>query len=353
MRSGGRRARATGGFRRIVRTGTAVLVLFGTIRAAEGGRPRGTFSLSVANDLFAGSDGGYTSGDKILWISPALDKGAANEPVARWIDALSRRLAPRARTRFVSAGLVMSIYTPEDILREEPDPADRPYAGVTLAEFGFHARGANSLQSIGVQAGVVGPLSGAGSVQRFLHRTFGWTYPKGWAHELRNEFILGISYDRKWKRPADRPGPGWGWDFVAHAGGDVSNLFTGANAGITIRAGWSLPDDFGASPILTGSDGGGLFEETRRPSSGPGRWGLHAFAAVETHAVVRDLLLDGNTFRSGPRVDKKPLTADLVAGLAYGRGRIKTSLAWVYQTRRFRTEKLHPWFATLSFIWMD
>jgi lipid A 3-O-deacylase len=341
------------GFRRLVRTGMAVLALLGPIQAAEGNRSRGMLSIYVENDLLTLSDGGYTSGNKILWISPAFDRAAVKKPVERWVDSLSRRLAPGARTHFVSASLAMSIYTPENILRADPDPADRPYAGVTLAGFGFHSRGPNSLQSIGFQAGVVGPLSGAGSVQRFLHRTFGWTYPKGWARELRNELILGISYDRKWKPLAARPGPGWSWDLVAHAGGGVSNLFTGTNAGVEIRAGWSLPDDFGTSPILTGSDGGGLFEETRRPAAGPGRWGFHAFAAVEAHAVARDLLLDGNTFRLSPRVDKTPLTADLAAGLAFGRGRIKASLAWVYQTRRFRTEELKPWFASLNITWMD
>jgi len=51
-------------------------------------------------------------------------------------------------------------------------------------------------------------------------------------------------------------------------------------------------------------------------------------------------------------VDKAPLTADLAAGLAFGRGRIKTSLAWVYQTRRFRTQDLNPWFAGLNITWM-
>ena len=53
----------------------------------------------------------------ILWISPALERGAGKKTVARWIDSLSRRLALGARTRFVSVGLAMSIYTPEDILR--------------------------------------------------------------------------------------------------------------------------------------------------------------------------------------------------------------------------------------------
>ena len=72
------------------------------------------------------------------------------------------------------------------------------------------------------------------------------------------------------------------------------------------------------------------------------------FRGARGPAVARDLLLDGNTFRSSHRVDKLPLTADITAGLALRHKRFKAVLSYTYQTRRFSGQSLKPVFGSLD-----
>ncbi len=324
-------------------------LLVPSIAGAGDRKPKGVFALFVENDVFALSDGGYSNGVELAWLSPALGAGGGRVP--RWLDALSRTPAfsrnPGAR-RFVSVGIGQSMYTPEDITRRDLVANDRPYAGVFRADLGFHVRHGRSMDSFRFEAGIVGPHSFAGDFQMFLHRTFGWTYPEGWAHQLKDEVFLGVAYDRRWKVRAAAASSGPDWELIGHGGGSLSNLFTGLGGGLEIRAGWNLPSDFGTSLLGPASCPGALFEDPKWQRPGPDHAGFHVFAGLEVHAVARDLLLDGNTFRSSHRVDKLPLTADITAGLDLRHKRLKAGLLYAYQTRRFRGQNLKPVIGSLS-----
>lgn len=323
--------------------------LIPSILVAGYGKDPGTFALFVENDVFALSDGGYTNGVELDWLSPALGDGAGRVP--RWLDAWSRKLAlsrgPGAR-RFVSAYFGQSMYTPEDITRRDLVAGDRPYAGLFRVGLGFHVRRGRSMDSFRFEAGIVGPHSFAGDIQKFLHRTFGWTYPEGWAHQLKDEPFLGVAYDRRWKLRAAAASRGLDWEIIGHGGANLSNLFSGLGGGLEIRAGWNLPSDFGTSLLGAASSAGALFEDPKWLRPGSDHAGFHVFAGLEVHAVARDLLLDGNTFRSSYRVDKLPLTADITTGLALRHKRLKASMIYAYQTRRFRGQELKPFIGSLS-----
>jgi lipid A 3-O-deacylase len=325
-----------------------MLLLIPSFAGAGDRKPKGVFAFFIENDVFALSDGGYTNGVDLTWLSPAL--GPAGR-VPRWLNALSRRFSlsrdPGTR-RFVSVGVDLSMYTPEDITRRDLVADDRPYAGVFRASLGFHLRRGSFMDSFRFEAGIVGPHSFAGDIQKFFHRTFGWTYPEGWEHQLKDEPFLAVAYDRRWKVRAAAVSAGLDWELIGHAGGDFSNLFTGLGGGLEVRAGWKLPSDFGTSLLGPASGAGILFEDREWPRSGPGHTGFYLFAGIEAHAVARDLLLDGNTFRSSPRVDKIPFTADITTGLSLRHKRLKASMLYAYQTRRFRGQRLKPLIGSLN-----
>ena len=332
-------------------TAWAALLVLGCAAWTEDRKPAGTFGLFLENDVFALSDGGYTNGVKLVWVSPGLGEGPGKGRVPRWLDTMSRTLTPSRkpdRRRFISIALGQSIFTPEDILRKDLILNDRPYAGYTYAALGFHRAASSSMESIELDIGIVGPDSFGGNIQEFLHRVFDWSYPEGWANQLKDELALGVAYDRKWKvRPEGKTGQA-NWDLITHAGGSASNVFTGAGVGIEFRLGRSLPDDFGTALIGPGSDSASLFEGTAQGFSGGGHSGFHVFTALEGHAVVRDIFLDGNTFRRSHRVDKLPFTVDIAAGIAVRHGRLKASLAYVYQTKRFKGQELKPLLGSLN-----
>ena len=338
-----------------------VLAAAGPIRAAEDKKPQvpaGIFSLYIENDLPAGTDRNYTNGLKLLWVSPEIGEGEGKMRAPGWIDFLARHLpviqTPGAR-RFFSLALNQSMFTPENIIRSVPDPSDRPYAGYLYAGLAVHSLDAESLDTAAIDVGVVGPLSLAGPIQTLWHHTFGWDRPRGWAHQIKNEPVLALTYDHLQKIFRPRAEEGFGRDAIIHARATLSNAFTGAMTGAELRLGWNLPGDFGSAPIQPGRDSAALFEEQGLRLSGRRPFGFHVFLALEGKAVVRDITLDGNTFRDGPSVEKIPLVGQAVAGVALRFKRFKLSYGYVFLSREFQTQRGTQTYATfnLSFIPAD
>jgi lipid A 3-O-deacylase len=330
------------------------LVAVGPMRADQDKKPQtplGIFGYYIENDLAAGTDRNYTNGFKALWVSPELGEGEGRLRAPGWIDFLARRL-PLIRTsgarRFFSLSLAQAIYTPEDISRSVPDPADRPYAGYLYAGLAVHSMDAGSLDTAEIDLGVVGPLSLAGSIQRLWHHTFGWDRPRGWAYQIKNEPVLALTYDHMQKILRPRTEEGFGRDAIVHAGTTLSNVFTGAMAGLEFRIGWNLPGDFGSVHIQPGSDSAALFDERGLRLSGKRPVGFHFFLALEGKAVVRDIFLDGNTFHDGPRVEKIPLVGQAVAGVALRYKRLKISFGYVFLSREFATQRGNQTYGSLN-----
>ena len=309
--------------------------------------------LTVDNDLPAGTDRYYTNGVRLALASPSWRGDAPAPGVPSWLQAMSRAFAPArpaADRSFVSLFLGQEMYTPIDIWRSEPLADDSPYAGFLYAGLGFHRFGPSVLDSLTLLIGVVGPSSLAGAAQRAVHQLFGFQRPFGWPHQLKDEPVLGVAFDRKGKiRPA-APAGRFGWDVVGHAGGALSNAVTEAAGGFLVRAGWGLPEDFGPARQRLGIDGAGLCPDDRFGAAEKAGSGFYGFAGLDVHAVLRDIVLDGNLFQDGPRVEKVPLTADVTAGLAVRGRRFEIRFSYVYQTRHFAEERKRFVYGSLTAV---
>jgi hypothetical protein len=326
-----------------------LLLMIPSLAGAGDRKPKGAFGLFVENDVFALSDGGYTSGVDLVWLSPELGSGRGRTP--RWVDKLSRRLAPgfkQGAGRCASFSISQRMYTPEDITRRDLIKDDRPYAGVLMAGLGFHFRTGDRMDTLRFEAGIVGPHSFAGDFQELLHGAFHWKLPQGWEHQLRDEPVLGLEFDRRQRLRAASGGDGPKWELIGHLGGNLSNLLTAFGGGIEVRVGWNLPWDLGTSLLGPASDAAVLLVDPEPLPPRPDRLGFHIFVALETRLVGRDLLLDGNTFRASHHVQKLPLTADLAAGLALRYRRFKACLSYTYQSQRFFGQHLRPVFGSLD-----
>ncbi len=327
----------------------AVFVISARAQEAKPRKPSGIFSLFVENDVFAGTDRGYTNGVKLVWVSPELNGCPPNFRLPDWLDFLSRKLSPfqaPGSRRVVSVFFGQNIYTPNDIERSDLIVWDRPYAGITYAGLGFHSFGRSSLDTFELKIGIVGPHSFAGDMQKFVHRVFGFRPVNGWAHQLKDEPVLGIAYDHKWKAWQGEKPSGFGSDVIFHGGGELSNALTGANTGVELRLGWNIPRDFGTSCIQAGPDSSSLLEDRESRRSGQGRFGLYGFLVFEGHAVARDLFLDGNSFGQSHHVEKYPFRGDISLGLALRHKRLKLSFGYIYETKQFTTQTRHPIFGS-------
>ncbi|HBK47142.1 MAG TPA: DUF2219 domain-containing protein [Xanthomonadaceae bacterium] len=308
-------------------------------------------NFRVDNDLFGGKDQdqGYTNGAVLTLVSPNL-ADYTDDPclprLARWVNRHLERLHPG---EFDQQNMVFSlgqgIYTPTDFTRRDVIPDDRPYAGILMASFGYNARNDDHLRTTQLQIGVVGPWSFAEEAQDAIHDLLGDEKFQGWGNQLHNEPLLNLVHERmrRWPGDASVNADGWGWDFISHWGGALGNRATHLNVGGEVRFGWKLPDDFGSTPTRPAG-------ENTAPSlhGRPSGWSAHLFLTTDGRWVVRDITLDGNTFRNSHSVDKRPFVADIGYGLAVMRGKWKFAIARYHRTREFDAQKDLPVYGSFT-----
>ena len=297
-----------------------------------------TFFLYFENDIFDGTDGRATNAFRLTWLSPDLTEYEEDTRLPRWGLPLLHNIPLFTRPGFQhSFGLSLgqNIYTPKNIGRRDLIKDDRPYAGWGYLSLTLHVKNPTLLDIFEVTLGTVGPYSLAKEAQKTVHRWFENNQPRGWDNQLKNELGLIIGWQRNWRLYSADMGRGFGFDFIPHIGWVAGNVATFANTGGQIRIGYNLPLDFGTSPIRPGS---GIEAPVNEADPRPRRqnnFGFHVFAYVDGRAVARDIFLDGNTWEESHSVHKKPLVADMAAGLAVVYKSLKLSYAHVYRTKEF------------------
>lgn len=319
--------------------------------ALEGARGRGFLSLQIENDLFGnGADRHYTHGTELSYSS---------EPCAHlWVESLARALRLlRHESRDcgqsrVGFALGQAIFTPADIGRVPPDPSDRPYAGWLYLSASLvveseedaqkqpHEFSGRTLKKLEFNIGVIGPASFAEDVQTNYHAFIGAREPKGWSFQLRNEPTLLLSYELQ-RRYGLRLNDHLEMDATPHGGISLGNVFTHAAAGFTLRIGNHMDHDYGPPSIRPRFPGAAFFDAGDR-------LGWYLFAGVEGRAVGRNVFLDGNSFRHGPKVDKTPVVGDLQAGIAVTLRNVRLSFTNVYRTREFKTQVDNDTFGAIA-----
>lgn len=297
----------------------------------------------MENDLYFRTDRNYTSGVRLAWVSPDLDDYVADECLPGWVKPLNEKvrdffalhLSP-ARERNMVITLGQAMYTPGDRARTDLVREDRPYAGWLYLGLGYNERrrpsGANfdRLDSLEVDLGVIGPLALAKQTQDLIHDLRGFERFQGWSHQLKNEPGVQIVAERKYKAIS---GAGAS-DAIAHYGVSLGNVAMYLNAGLEVRYGTGIPDDFGSSPFRPAGNNTapGSFPRDGKQNI---RRGIHAFASLDVRAVARDIFLDGNTFRDSHSVKKEPVVADVALGAAAFAGGWKLSFARVFRSKEF------------------
>lgn len=308
----------------------------------EGIEKSWTFSFYFENDMFADTDQNYTNGVKLTWISPDLTRYRDSGNLPEWSLPIIRSLPfinEEGLIRNVAFSLGQNMYTPEDISRTDLIEDDRPYGGWTYGGLALQSKNERRLDTIEIQLGMVGHASFADRTQDLVHRLRDIQRPEGWDNQIRNEPGLALIYERKWRIPGIVIQGPLGCDIIAHLGGALGNVYTYANTGAELRVGWNLPADFGSSIIRPGGDTDAPADARDPRISGSRRPGLYLFGALNGRLVLRDIFLDGNTFRDSHSVEKNPLVGEAIAGFCVLLGRFKISYAQVFQTETFRIQK--------------
>lgn len=309
----------------------------------------GSFSLYTENDkFFAGTDRNYTNGLKLSALSTDL-RNFTDDSVPAPIRGLSRlfgRHLDGDKPYKLGLSFGQNIYTPTDTATPAYQPNDRPYAAWLYLGVAFQvyhppatADGVARLDVFEVTGGVVGPAALGREFQNGFHDLIGVDRANGWDHQIHNEPGLNFGYERKYRWATANARTSWGADFIPHAGVSLGNIFTYANAGFEVRAGYALPADFGSNLIRPSGDSNAL---KRAP------FNFFLFAATDGRAVARDITLDGNTFRDSYSIDKKHFVADLYAGLGIGTTHWQLTYAQNYRTIEFEGQDKRSVFGSIS-----
>jgi len=301
-------------------------------------------SLQFENDFFGGgTDRHFSHGTRIecltspiQWITDAADK-------LPWFKSERARSSPKDELKArASLSLGQNMYTPEDTTATQLITEDRPYAGWLYMGFGLVAnQGTKRYDKLELEIGMVGPSSFAEDVQTFWHSLLGLQVPNGWDNQLKNEPGIALYYEQT--RRFERQNIGWGLDVdvLPHFGGALGNVFIYGAAGITLRLGSELEDDFGPPRIRPSLPGSGYF----RPEKG---FNWYLFAGLEGRAVLHNIFLDGNTFRDSHSVDKETFVGDLQAGLVVQWNRFRITYTQIFRTKEFDGQDRGDLFGSLS-----
>jgi len=271
--------------------------------------------------LGPGTDQAYTGGYRIAFLS--------DEQKRPWW--LKHSFIDQNEENFkATSGLILGqqLYTPDNIHTNLPQPNDRPYAawlyGGLTSTYMTHAKS----HLLEFDFGFVGSRAEGGFVQNEVHQLIGNPPAQGWAHQVRNEPILQLYYQMRQKRRDFFPlSPDHDVDVIPYYGMAFGNVAVKAHAGIFIRySPGELPKDFGPTRV-TSEDG-----DTFMPSDDGGHkeTKIFWFAGARLTAVALNIFLDGNTFRSSPRVTKFPIVA--MSDVGVGKNWRTWSLVWRYVT---------------------
>lgn len=337
-----------------------------------------TFHASWENDTrtisrgAAPSDRFYTNGVRVaLTWAPADDQS----PFHGWAHALLSRMpfnaseaSPNAMANGYGYAIGQNMYTPSRIDRPDPDPRDRPYAGwlyagvlQTHVRFSgegdivrniVHRRSIVTARSVEFDLGMIGPASGAAESQKWVHSHLcECIQPQGWGTQLKNELGAHAGYDwstrraqwyrlgRSGDRRAERERL---FDLTTSVGASVGNIFTNGRAGGVARLGWNLPDELAPDANIRSFDPGG---EPAFPVS------AYGYVRGEGRAVLRNVFLDGNLFRAGPRVDHQPMVADCEYGFVIELFSLRGSWRRVLRSPEFVGQAGSQAYGVLNLSW--
>ena len=242
--------------------------------------------LYMENDLISQEDSQYTGGSKL----DVIYKIDNPDSLYNLLNAGDSKVY-----YFRSFAIASQIYTPSDLTKKEPIYNDWSYAGWTYVESGIHKSSRDTLNSLILKVGIVGPAAQGEEIQTAIHRWTGSEIPQGWDNQLYNEPGINLGYIYK-KRYEHIIHNSFTISLVPSASFDLGNISTQASLGMFVRLGHHISKDFGISTITMGGESG-IPSYDAQKSNLHHTWGWSLNVAARGSAVARDIFVEGNTFK--------------------------------------------------------
>jgi lipid A 3-O-deacylase len=223
------------------------------------------------------------------------------------------------------------MYTP-DIDSPQLLPGERPYAGWLYATLGESAESPRALDELSVTVGVTGPPSLAEAAQRTWHQWFHFRTPRGWGGQLPFEPDVAASWYHARELIAPRSAAARFVHVAPYGHATIGTLQTSIavggsmTIGINPRPAWQ--PTFRRLPVRT--------------------VGLYVGVDVQSALVLRNLFLDGDTFRSSSSVTRNPLVGQVSGTLGLSLGRVRAEWCIVHLSREYTTQSTPHTYSRLT-----
>ena len=299
---------------------------------------RGTFTIVWENDVFLGSDRNYTNGFRASYLSGTTRSSDGPEG---WI---AKKLLGVPETAAVRRGIAIghSIFTPQNIEAEDALPDQHPYAGWIYGEYSAIIERKDEVDQLSLQLGLVGPSAAGEFIQNEVHDKIGSPEARGWDNQIKDEPGFVLAYDKRFRDIAKLGDDKLGADLTPNLGASIGNVHTNARAGLTLRIGENLRNDFGPPRVRPSLGGAGYFNPIDDFS-----W--YFFAGVEGRAVAHNIFLDGSLFDDeSPSVKSKTFVADFQGGVVVQYKNTQLAATYVQRTDEFDTQEESQAFGALS-----
>jgi len=236
----------------------------------------GALRITEENDSFVFSDDEYTQGLEVEYMT-------------RWKD--DKRTIYALRNQF---------YTPEDITVSEPQPKERPWAGLTALALRRQRRYTDYTRTLGLTVGALGEWSRSGDIQTWVHGVVGSKRPKGWRNQYKGGPAANIDVLYIVPVATHKLDGGLQADLALTGGAGVGNIYTYGETGVIARFGLHPPAHSSSTVSISNLH----------------RLSLYMFTRTGVKYVLYNHFISGSLFNGGPERDQVPVVADLQAGLA-------------------------------------
>lgn len=268
--------------------------------AAERGR-----HILWENDMFTGklfgrSDKWYTNGIKVY---SSYKENCVPGYLPNFLEDRINGLSDGNRYAVQTGNVVGQLmFTPKNLTISTPQPMDRfwggwLYAGIVAQRQPYDTQklgkelNKEEFETLELDIGMTGPISGAEQVQRGIHAISNSTMPYGWSNQIKAEPGVQLNYarvSRIWKR-LEKGDKTPHIDLSWHYGGALGTLFDYVNGGFTVRIGSKLTD---AAPNVIESPSIGQFRKINN--------GGYFLARLDVKGVVHNTFIDGSLLREDP-----------------------------------------------------
>jgi hypothetical protein len=300
------------------------------------------FTFIEENDLVVKTDRHYTQGIKLSYFH-----GDDFLPLCtRSLYEALPRLGLEPEVGRLGYSIGQNIYTPADITNRMLLREDRPYAGWlylggVLQRRGWMFGDRLTEDDLELELGVIGPWALGEEAQTWVHEIRGFDLPRGWKYQIDNEPGVRVKLSRA-VRVFEWEENGFGFDAAARAGTSLGNIDTSLRAGMVMRLGYHLPDDFGYHTIdaLATTSGG-------RSKSKPVRWSAYVFAGAEGRLALYNETLDGDIWHDSHSVQREWLVGDTLVGFIVAFDWLEFGYTHTFRSPEYRDQNEHDSFGSV------